>query len=166
MFLTWQITKSQVDRFVPGGRVPSCQLYVKWTGQQGQPVELVHRVKLLGAKEPNNFFLMRPPALQRSQGYHFSDLLVRMLNLIEMVATGFTAVVHWYQFNSFLLLLSSHWSCTADVQIHRKWFCSRKYVVLHVNKYSLLSASKYLLFTGFLQTLLLLSMGVLLILFE
>ena len=65
MFLTWQITKSQVDRFVPGGRVPSCQLYVKWTGQQEQPIELVHRVKLLGAKEPNNYFLMRPPALQQ-----------------------------------------------------------------------------------------------------
>ena len=51
--------------------MPSCQLYVEWTGQQDQPVQLVHRVKLLGAKEPNNFFLMRPPALQRSQGYHW-----------------------------------------------------------------------------------------------
>jgi len=68
MFLVWQITKSQVDRFIPGGRVPSCQVYVEWTGQQEQPVKLVHRVKLLGAKEPNNFFLMRPPPLQQTQG--------------------------------------------------------------------------------------------------
>ena len=29
-----QVTKHQVDQFVPGCRVPSCQLYVKWTGQQ------------------------------------------------------------------------------------------------------------------------------------
>ena len=59
-----QITKHQVDRFVPGQRVPSCQLYVKWTGQQEQPVELVHRVDLLGAKEPCNFFLIQLPVLQ------------------------------------------------------------------------------------------------------
>ena len=58
-----QITKRQVDRFVPGRRVPSCQLYVKWTGQQEPPVELAHRVKLLGAKKPFNFFLIRPPSL-------------------------------------------------------------------------------------------------------
>jgi len=38
---------------------------VKWTGQQEQPVELVHRVKLLGAKEPFNFFMIR---IQLPQG--------------------------------------------------------------------------------------------------
>jgi len=54
----------QVDRFVPGRRVPSCQLHVKWTGQQEQPVELVHRVKLQGAKEPFNFFMIRIPPPQ------------------------------------------------------------------------------------------------------
>ena len=59
-----QITKDQVDHFVPGSQVPSCQLYVKWTGQQEWPPELLYRVKLLGAKEPNNFFLIRLPAPQ------------------------------------------------------------------------------------------------------
>ena len=59
-----QISKNQVDHFVPGSQVPSCQLYVEWTRQQEQPVQLMHRVKLLGAKEPNNFFLIRIPALQ------------------------------------------------------------------------------------------------------
>ena len=59
-----QITKNQVDHFVPGSQLPSCQLYVKWTGQQEQPPELLHRVELLGAKEPNNFFLIRLPAPQ------------------------------------------------------------------------------------------------------
>jgi len=59
-----QITKNQVDRFVPGCRVPSCQLYVQWSGQQQQPMELVHRVDLLGAKQPYNFFFIRRPTLQ------------------------------------------------------------------------------------------------------
>ena len=62
-----QISKNQVDHFVPGSQVPSCQLYVEWTRQQEQPVQLMHRVKLLGAKEPNNFFLIRIPA---PQGWH------------------------------------------------------------------------------------------------
>ena len=61
-----QITKSQVDHFVPDGRVPSCQLHLEWHGQQEQPVELAHRVKLLGAKEPNNWIVIfiQPPSLQ------------------------------------------------------------------------------------------------------
>ena len=63
-----QITKRQVNRFVPGRRVPSCQLYVKWIGQQEQPVELVHRVELIGAKEPFNFFLIRPSVQPSPQG--------------------------------------------------------------------------------------------------
>jgi len=61
--MSFQITKRQVDEFVPGRLVPSCQLYAKLTGQQEQSVELVHRVELLGAKEPFNFFLIRPPSL-------------------------------------------------------------------------------------------------------
>ena len=57
-----QITKCQVDQFVPGRRVPSCQLNVKRIGQQAeQSVDLVHRVELLGAKEPFNFFSIQPP---------------------------------------------------------------------------------------------------------
>ena len=58
-----QITKRQVDQFVPGRQVPSCQLDAKWTGQQ-QPVELVHTVELLGAKAPYNFFFIRIPPPQ------------------------------------------------------------------------------------------------------
>lgn len=61
-----QIKKCQVDQYVPGSRVPSCQLYAKWTGRQGQPVELTHRVELLGAKDPCSYFLIRPPTLQSS----------------------------------------------------------------------------------------------------
>ena len=57
-----KIKKVQVDRFVPGCRIPSCQLHVKRTGQQ--PAELMHRIKLQGAKDPYNFFLIRLPAVQ------------------------------------------------------------------------------------------------------
>ena len=58
-----QITKHQVDTFLPGRRVPSCQLCVEWAGRQQEPLKLAHRVELLGAKEPFNFFLIRPPSL-------------------------------------------------------------------------------------------------------
>ena len=58
-----QITKHQVDHFMPGGRIPSCQFHVKWTGNQEQEhVELVHKVKLLGAMKPFDFFRVQLPA--------------------------------------------------------------------------------------------------------
>ena len=57
-----QITKFEIDRFVPGKRIPCCQLYVKWNGQQEQSAELLYSVKLLGAKEPSNFFYIHSPA--------------------------------------------------------------------------------------------------------
>ena len=64
-----QITKKQVDKFVPGRRVPSCQLHIKWTREQEPPPELEHTVELQGAKEPFNFFLISLPAfLASSQG--------------------------------------------------------------------------------------------------
>ena len=53
--LTYQITREQVDDFKPGCRIPSCQLKVKWTSTE-EPTDLIHTVKLLGAKEPFNFF--------------------------------------------------------------------------------------------------------------
>jgi len=31
---------------------------VKWTRPEEQPVKLVHRIKLLGAREPNNFVIL------------------------------------------------------------------------------------------------------------
>jgi len=57
-----QIVKYEVDWFVPGKRVPSCQLYVKWNGQQEQSDELLYSIKLIGAKEPFNFFYIYPTA--------------------------------------------------------------------------------------------------------
>ena len=65
--------KRQVDQFAPGHWVPSCQLYVKWTRKQEQPEELVHRMKLVGAKEPFNFFSIQSPAMSPPQGKYYFD---------------------------------------------------------------------------------------------
>lgn len=53
IILFGQVTKKQVDKFVVGKRVPSCQLRLEWVGT-GWPVVLFHHVTLKGAKEPFN----------------------------------------------------------------------------------------------------------------
>ena len=68
-----QIAKHQVDQFKPGCLVPSCQLYIKWTRQQEQPVELMHRVKLLGAKKPKQFVILLPALHSPLQGTTYVD---------------------------------------------------------------------------------------------
>ena len=76
--------KRQVDQFAPGHWVPSCQLYVKWTRKQEQPEELVHRVKLVGAKEPFNFFSIQSPAMPPlPQSKYLIPLLFYVLNYCE-----------------------------------------------------------------------------------
>ena len=50
-----QIEKQQVDEFKPGQRVPYCRLQVTFDKER-KPVELNHRVKLLGTKRPHDFF--------------------------------------------------------------------------------------------------------------
>ena len=50
-----QITKQQVNEFTPGQQTPCCQLQVKLEKDK-KPVELEHKVKLLGAKKDFNFF--------------------------------------------------------------------------------------------------------------
>lgn len=50
-----QITKQQVNEFTPGQRIPCCQVQVKLEKDK-KPVELEHKVKLLGAKKDFNFF--------------------------------------------------------------------------------------------------------------
>ena len=50
-----QITKQHVNEFTPGQQIPCCQLQVKLEKDKN-PVELEHKVKLLGAKKDFNFF--------------------------------------------------------------------------------------------------------------
>ena len=50
-----QIQKQQADEFQPGQRVPYCRLQVE-LNKDRKPVELKHKVKLLGTKSPRDFF--------------------------------------------------------------------------------------------------------------
>ena len=50
-----QIGKQQVDEFKPGQRVPYCRLQVTFDKER-KPVELNHKVKLLGTNSPHDFF--------------------------------------------------------------------------------------------------------------
>ena len=64
----FQMLKEKVDRFEPSspdqqgpmksGRIPSCHLQAKWIFRDEPPVDLSRKVKLIGAKEPNDFFLL------------------------------------------------------------------------------------------------------------
>jgi len=80
-----QITKNGVDQFVPGKRVPSCQLYVKQNGQQEQSDELSYRIYLVGAKEPFNFFYIYPTASTPLPGTYISAICYH--NLIWLHCT-------------------------------------------------------------------------------
>ena len=52
-----------VDSFEPGKMIPNCQLFAKFSSGAGQEVpSLKHCVKLLGAKDPYDTFLILPPA--------------------------------------------------------------------------------------------------------
>ena len=50
------------------GGVPCCAFSVKWIRSKEQPVKLVHRMKLLGAKEPANLVTLEidPPGTPAS----------------------------------------------------------------------------------------------------
>ena len=56
-----QISQRQLR---PNLRAPCCRLRVQWTKPKEDPVELCHRIKLLGAKPPHNFIplTIEPPS--------------------------------------------------------------------------------------------------------
>ena len=70
MFALTQITKEAVDSFSPGQVFPSCQLIAEWT-KESKPMRLTHKVTLVGAKEPSNYFTIvldtgpTPPGIPR-----------------------------------------------------------------------------------------------------
>ena len=51
-------------QFSFGQHVLCCELRVRWTKPEEHPVELCHRIKLLGAKPPGNFITLKiePPS--------------------------------------------------------------------------------------------------------
>jgi len=49
------VRKEQVDRYTPGGLIPSCQILVKWADSERRAVDSVHKVTLQGTNEPTFF---------------------------------------------------------------------------------------------------------------
>ena len=45
-----------VDQYAAGRWIPGCQLILEWEGEDQKPVRLRHKVQLIGAKPPNNYF--------------------------------------------------------------------------------------------------------------
>ena len=54
-----QILKEDVDLFKPGNEnnfPDECQLIVKWVQEHKTPVYFMHKINLIGAKPPRNYF--------------------------------------------------------------------------------------------------------------
>ena len=58
-----QVTKYEVDSYLPGKRIPHCELAAHSIGES--VTRLVYRLVLLGAKPPRNKFILSylPPAV-------------------------------------------------------------------------------------------------------
>ena len=51
-----QVTKNEVDSYLPGKRIPHCELAAHSLGES--VTRLVHQIVLLGAKPPHNKFTL------------------------------------------------------------------------------------------------------------
>ena len=66
LYVPWpQISMEDVDEYKPGRRIPECQLIVQWESDNQRPLQLRHKVYLIGAEAPYNFFhLTVDPAME------------------------------------------------------------------------------------------------------
>ena len=46
------------NQFAAGQWIPGCQLILQWEGEDQKPVRLRHKVQLIGAKPPYNYFYL------------------------------------------------------------------------------------------------------------
>ena len=61
--LVRQVTKRHVDNYMPGRRIPNCQLSAEFVGLLAELVPLsYYEVSLIGAKPPHNKFTIRSPS--------------------------------------------------------------------------------------------------------
>ena len=58
MLILSQIAKVDIREFKRGGTFPACTIELGWIGS-GEPKRLFHKVNIIGAKKPNNYFYMR-----------------------------------------------------------------------------------------------------------
>ena len=65
MPLAAQVTKYEVDSYLPGKRIPHCELAAHLLGES--VTRLVYQVVLRGAKPPRNIFTLSytPPMVQK-----------------------------------------------------------------------------------------------------
>ena len=85
-----QITKKHVDNYNPSKIIPKCQLsadFMPGTGQRDIPM-LQYRVKLIGAKEPHNMFVIKPPVSGKECVDHSMqcNFVSNVYNLVVTVA--------------------------------------------------------------------------------
>ena len=54
-----------VNQFEQGQWIPECQLIIQWEREDQRPVQLIHKVKLIGAQLPYDYFhLTLNPAVE------------------------------------------------------------------------------------------------------
>ena len=79
-----QISREEVDKYKPGQWIPECQLIVQWAKEDQRPVQLRHKVDLIGAIAPYNFiYFSLNPAIEgtyvedhSTQGYTYGMCVV------------------------------------------------------------------------------------------
>ena len=58
MLIFSQIAKVDIKEFKRGRTLPVCTIELEWIGS-GEPKRLSHKVNIIGAQKPNNYFYMR-----------------------------------------------------------------------------------------------------------
>ena len=64
-----QIQESDVDNFTPGEEIPECVLVSHWSKTDQPPVDLAHKVPLLGARGQEYFMLNMNHGMQMQINY-------------------------------------------------------------------------------------------------
>ena len=72
--------KKKVDSFEPGKMIPSCQLSAEFLSSSRKVPSLRHHVKLLGAKEPYDSFLIKPPTATLTSMAEGTYMCTSMIN--------------------------------------------------------------------------------------
>ena len=67
--------KKNVDSYEPNKRIPKCQLVAKFSETKDDITDLIYRVKLIGAREPQNEFTI-----------YFSPSINNECNLISYIS--------------------------------------------------------------------------------
>ena len=72
---TLQVSKKHVDSYQPHKRIPHCELLAEFESATAETrvTPLCHRVKLLGAKQPYNMLILKPPTITVNRPISFKN---------------------------------------------------------------------------------------------